>query len=112
MFLETKDLILKSYEEKYVPDAHTNFFSQPETARFVLWKPTENVNEAKSRLERWSQNWSLFFLIIEKSSDICVGYICVDEIEKHIYGHLGICLGLDFKNKGYGSQALTALIEH
>ena len=39
-----------------------------------------------------------------KNTDKCIGYLGVDEIGKNIYGHLGICLGLDFKQKGYGTQ--------
>jgi len=110
--LETKDLILKPYEDKYALDAYKNIFCQKETAKFVLWKPAENIEETKSRLERWSQNWNLFFLIIEKCSNQCIGYLGVDEIEPAIYGRLGIGIGKEFKNKGYGTQALKELIKY
>lgn len=114
MILKTKDLILKPYEEKYARQAHENFFCQKETAKFMLWKPTENVEEAKARLERWSQkqNWEIFLLIHEKSSDKCIGFIGIDDIEVDIYGHVGLCIGLEFKGKGYGTQVLTTLIEY
>ena len=110
--LETKDLILKTYDEKYLSDTYNNFFCQQETAKYLLWKPTTSIEEAKERLERWSKDWNLFYLIIEKKTDTCIGYLGVDKIEKDIYGRLGICLGLYFKNKGYGTQALIALINY
>jgi len=110
--LETKDLILKPYEEKYVLDAYKNIFCQEETARFVLWKPADSVIEVQVKLERWSQNWDLFFLIIEKCSNKCIGYLGVDEIEPKVYGRLGIGIGKEFKNKGYGTQALKELINY
>lgn len=110
--LETQDLKLKPYEEKYLADAYKNFFCQQETAKYLLWKPAENIEEAKERLIRWSQGWNLFWLVIEKNTDRCIGYLGVDEIEKDIYGNLGICLGLNFKRKGYGTQILTSLIEY
>ena len=39
---------LKEYDEKYVLKAHKNFFSSQVTARYVLWKPTENIEEVKN----------------------------------------------------------------
>lgn len=110
--LETKDLILKPYEEKYALKAHENFFCQKETAKYMLWKPTEKVEEARERLERWCKNWKLFYLIHDKSTDEPIGFLGVDEIEPNIYGHLGMCLGLEFKGKGYGYQILKTLIEY
>ena len=110
--LETKDLILKPYEEKYALKAHENFFCQKETAKYMLWKPTEKVEEARERLERWSNSWGIFYLIHDKSTDEPIGFIATQQIEPEVYGHLGICLGLEFKGKGYGSQVLKTLIDY
>lgn len=110
--LETQDLKLKHYKEKYLVDAYKNFFCQQETAKYLLWKPAENIEEAKERLIRWSKDWNMFWLVIEKNTDRCIGYLGVDEIEEGIYGYLGICLGLDFRQKGYGTQLLTSLIAY
>ena len=49
--LETKDLILKPYEAKYVADAYNNIFCNDETAKYVLWKTASNIIETQEKLE-------------------------------------------------------------
>ena len=112
--LETKDLVLKAYEEKYALSAHNNFLSQEETAKYTLWKPTSSVEEAKGKLEYWNSDKDnvLFWLIFEKNKDDAIGFLCASLIDRDIYGNVGIAIGLDYINKGYGSQVLEFLIDY
>lgn len=110
--LETQNLILKPYEEKYAEKTHENFFCQEETAKYMLWKPTQTTEEAKERLERWSNNWKYFWIIHDKTTDEPIGFLGTDEVEPNIYGHLGLCVGLEYKGKGYGSQVLKKCIDY
>ena len=110
--LETQNLILKPYQEKYAQKAHKNFFCQEETAKYMLWKPTQSAEEANERLKRWTNNWKFFWVIHDKATDEPIGFLGVDEIEPKIYGHLGLCIGLKYKGNGYGTQALKACKEY
>ena len=110
--LNTKDLVLKEYEEKYVLSAHNNFLSQEETAKYTLWRPTSSVEEAKAKLEYWNSDKDsvLFWLVFEKNSDAAIGFVSAANLGNGVYGNVGIAIGLDYINKGYGSQVLEALI--
>lgn len=112
--IETKRLYLKEYDEKYAGKAHDNFFCEEETAKYTLWKPTANEEEAKQKLDRWTKvsKISIFWLIHDKISDEPIGFICSHEISPKVYGNLGIAIGLNYIKKGYGSEALEALINY
>ena len=112
--IETKNLILKEYEEKYIKQAHDNFFSSYETAKYVLWKPTKTPIEVKEKIEYWLNEVkvSIFYLIHTKDNDEPIGFVCVNETSPNVYSNLGIAIGENYVNKGYGKEVLTALIEY
>lgn len=112
--IETKRLLLKEYDEKYITQAHENVFSSLETAKYVLWRPTKNPLEVKDKLEYWLNEVkvSVLWLVHKKEDDEVIGFISVDEIEPSIYGNLGIAIGEKFINKGYGSEVLEALLTY
>ena len=112
--LRTKDLIFVSYQDKYAKECHENFLSQAETAKYMLWKTTNNEEEARAKLTAWSSNLrenDVFCLIQEAKSKRIVGFVSFWEIDAGVYGDIGIAIGLDFLKKGYGSQTLSLLIE-
>ena len=111
--IETKNLTLKKYDEKYIEKAHYNFFSSPITSKYVLWKPTQNPSEVKDKIEYWlyEVKVSVFYMIHDRD-DEPIGFVCVDEIEPNVYGNFGIALGEKYVNKGYGSEVLTAIIDY
>lgn len=112
--IETRNLILKDYDEKYIEKAHLNFFSSSNTTKYTLWRPTKNPLEVKNKIEYWLYECktSIFWMIHKKDNDEPIGFICVDEVSPKIYGNLGIAIGEDYVGKGYGSEALNELIEY
>lgn len=112
--LETKNLILKAYDEKYIEKAHDNIFSSLETAKYVLWRPTKSALDVKKKIEYWiyETGCSIFWMAHRKDNDEPIGFICVDEIEPKVYGNLGIAVGEKYIKKGYGSEILKAAIEY
>jgi len=111
---ETKRLFLKEYDEKYIEKAHLNFFSSKETAKYVLWRPTECALDVKNKIEYWLKeaNIDIFFLIHQKEDDEPIGFISVNEIASNVYGDLGIAIGEKFVKKGYGSEVLEEIIKY
>lgn len=112
--IKTKDLKFVKFKDEFAEQCHNNFFCEMETAKYVLWKPTKSIDEAKEKLNFWKENLSLngiLLLIKEFKSNKIIGYICADEIVPNVYGNVGIALGQNFIKKGYGSQALNTLIE-
>ena len=49
---ETKDLILRKAQMDDLEAIYKNFWSSKETAKYMLWKPCENLEEARERLEK------------------------------------------------------------
>lgn len=113
--IRSKDLEFIEYSEEYAKECHENFLSQPETAKYTLWRPTLNEIEAKEKLENWNKSVAdkgVLWLIKEKQTGRIIGFVCVAETEKGVYDHLGIAIGKEFINKGYGSQTLTTLLDY
>ncbi len=111
---KTKDLKFISYQDIYAKECHDNFLCQEETAKYTLWKKTNSEEEAKAKMNFWTSNLGrndIFCLIQEIGSKKIVGFICAGETSTDIYGDVGIAIGLNFIKKGYGSQALGALVE-
>ena len=110
---ETINLVFKPIDIELAPKAHNNFFSQQETAKYLLWKPTNSPDEARGRLERWSaeNDGYYFFLIHEKRTLEPIGYITAQETDRGVYEHFGICLGQDYVSRGYGTEAMCWFLE-
>lgn len=111
----SKDLNFIRYDKKYAEECHKTFMSQEQTARYTLWRPTNNVDEAITKLENWETNvkdCGFFRLIQEKESGQVIGFICTAEVESGVYDHLGIAIGQNFLRRGYGFQTLTAVIDY
>lgn len=112
--IETKRLMLKEYDEKYIEKAHLNFFSSEVTARYVLWRPTKSKEDVKDKIEYWLNELhvDIFWMIHEKESDEPIGFVSSDKIGENVYGDIGIAIGEKYVKKGYGSEVLNELIKY
>lgn len=112
--IETSRLFLKEYDEKYIEKAHNNFFSSKETAKYVLWRPTESPKDVKDKVEYWINecNVSIFWMIHKKDDDEPIGFISVNETSQNIYGNLGIAVGEKYLKMGYASEVMEELIKY
>ena len=111
---ETKRLLLKEYNEKYIEKAHLNFFSSLETAKYVLWRPTKSATDVKNKVEYWINETKIdiFWMIHIKENDEPIGFVSADKISENIYGNIGIVVGEKFVKKGYASEVLKELIDY
>ena len=112
---ETKDLLFEEYNESHIKGAFINFLSSYETAKYTLWKPTESEEETKAKLEYWTsdlKNKDVFWMIREKATSEVVGFICASELSPSVFGGVGLAIGEKFVRRGYGSKALSKLIDY
>lgn len=110
--LETKELILKAAEFEDWQDLYKNIWSRPESAKYMLWKPTCSEEEAKARMERtlaWQKKNELAYTVYEKKSHKAIGFAGMTLIQEGVYEDTGIAVGPDFVGRGYGKQILQAL---
>ncbi len=110
--LETGDLILRKAVPEDAKGLYYNVWSRGETARYMLWKPTESLEAAAIRMEKtmaWQRD-HLAFNIVEKASGQPIGFVGFLEIEPDVYDDTGLALGPEFVGKGYGSQVLREML--
>ena len=114
--LETKDLILKKAEFEDWKTIYYNLWRHKESAKYMLWQPTETDEDAKDRMKRTiafeekPENKYALFVYLKKTGE-AIGFAGMRELERGIYEETGIALGPEFVRKGYGRQILTALLE-
>ena len=112
--IETKDLILKKAELKDLENIYKNFYSENETAKFMLWKPCESLEEAKVFLEkaiRFQKDKPAFFVYLKKTNE-AIGIAGMMETEEGVFEDCGIGIGKLYVGKGYGKQILNALLNY
>lgn len=114
MMIETKDLILAKAKLEDLDSIYNNYWRYEETAKYMLWTPCKNKDEAKDRLEKVIeyQKERLSFFVYEKNTGQAIGMAGLKEIEPTIYEDSGIGIGKDFVGHGYGKQILNALLDY
>ena len=77
--LETKDLILGKAKIEDLNSIFKNYWRSEKTAKYMLWVPQKNLEEAKDRLIRTInyQKENLAFFVYEKKSG-GAGFIRLD----------------------------------
>ncbi|MBD5536050.1 MAG: GNAT family N-acetyltransferase [Lachnospiraceae bacterium] len=111
--MEAKDIRLGKAKLEDWKDLYINIWSRPESARYMLWRVTENEEEAKVRIEKsvaWQEAHEAY-TIYEKKSNQAIGFAGMTEIRPHVWEDTGIALGPDYVHKGYGKQVLRLLME-
>lgn len=112
--IETKDLILDKAKLSDWKEMYKNVWSQPFSAKYMMWNVTTNEKDAQIRMEKTInfQKTHDTYLVYEKASGKAIGFAGVEKVEEGVYQEAGICLGPDYSKKGYGKQILQALIDY
>lgn len=112
--LETKDLILKKAVMEDVYDMYHNIWSEEESAKFMLWTPTNSIEEAIERMPKTIefQKDRIAYWVYEKQSGQAIGFAGMKEIDNRVYEDCGIGIGTRFVGRGYGKQILMALVDY
>ena len=114
MKLVTQDLILKKAVRSDWREIYENLWRHAESAKYMLWEPTESEEEAVARMERtigFQKKNKYAFFIYEKATEKAIGFAGMKEVRPHVYEDTGIALGPDYVRKGYGTQVLNAFLE-
>jgi Acetyltransferases, including N-acetylases of ribosomal proteins len=112
--LETKNLILSKASMNDVYDMYHNIWLQEETAKFMLWVPAKNIEEARDRMIKTIeyQKDRIAYLVYEKQSGQAIGFAGMTELEEKVYEDSGIAIGTKYVGCGYGKQILMALVDY
>ncbi len=115
--LHTERLILRPFKETDAPAMYRNWTYDERVARYCRWYPHESIKVTEELLTMYLDNAAKGFeyqwAITLKGSDEPVGGIdVVDITEDGCTAEMGYVLSYEHWNKGYITEALSAVIEH
>lgn len=112
-YIETDRLILRKARLDDLDDIYNNIWSREEIAKYMLWKTTKNLEDAKIRINKTinyqSRNFAYF--IVLKDSDKVIGFCGFKEIDKDIYEDAGLCIALEYQGIGYAKEVVKKLLD-
>ncbi len=115
--IETKDLILKPIELEDYKGLHKNFYTDKISASFMLWKASETLKDSKlfvqEELDKVKQGNFFSYAMLLKLNREIIGRIhfMISSENSNIIKSIGLGLGQKFTGKGYGTQALSAIVD-
>ena len=107
----TSNLILRKATKNDLNEIYNNVWKHKELAKYMLWKPTDNIDEAKDRLDRtinYQANYDAFFITLRKTGEV-IGFAGIYEEEQDVYEDTGLCISGNYHRKGYGTESVKAL---
>ncbi|MGN0669107.1 MAG: GNAT family N-acetyltransferase [Oscillospiraceae bacterium] len=108
--LETSRLLIRNFEKD---DAHSCFEGwgkDKNLGKYILGYPMEE-EQMKALVSAWSKDENAW-VIVEKESGNCIGYVTVDIPYKALeIGEIGYVIGERFQNKGYAYEAINRIVQ-
>lgn len=116
--LETPRLLIRPFTVNDY-SACFSYLSDPEIALFEAWEPYTTIERAKSFVFSIINNYdketpdSLEWLIAKKVDHTVIGNCGFQIINyRHKYAEIGFIMSKQFWNKGFSTEAITALLEY
>ena len=115
--LETERLILRKLTRDDAYQAFNNWTNDSETTKYVTWKPHGMVENTLELFEKWEKQYDepyTYRWVVEvKELNQIIGTI--DVVHKSIRektAEIGYCYGSKYWGNGYGTEALTRVIDY
>ena len=113
--IETERLSLRQLQMEDVYEYYERLFGDGDVSRYMLFEPhqdmTESLASLERKLERYGEEGFYCWAITEKGEDSLIGLIELlrfEEIDNSC--SFVYMLGCDYWNRGYGTEALKAVI--
>lgn len=113
MEYETQNLILQKPSEEYFYDIWNNIWKDENVAKYMLWKPIFDENEAKERLKKnmnINEGRFLWYIILKETNE-CIGFAGMMKEENNTYEDCGLAIAEKYQGKGYGKEVLNAILD-
>ncbi len=115
--IETSRLILRRFTAEDATAMYENWAKDLEVTKYLTWAPHLSVAESEAVLAEWislyeNQNYYHWAITLKESPDIPIGSIGAVRVDDALnLAHIGYCIGRSWWNRGFTSEALTALID-
>ena len=112
--IKTERLILRKFTVDDASAMFDNWASDERVTRYLTWRPHESPEATKQLLELWCasyENLNTYNWVMEYEGTP-IGNISVVRLnENSEYVELGYCIGYDYWNKGFMTEAAKAVID-
>ena len=110
--LETPRLLLRAFTFEDAPAMYAGWAADPEVTRFLTWLPHESVQVSHDTIGYWLMTNDPTWCVVEKASMRPVGSLSVVSYDlKAETAEAGYCYSRAVWGRGYGAEALRALID-
>lgn len=115
--INTDRLLLRRFEFTDAYDMFKNWANDSAVAKFLTWKPHNNIEVTKEIVEQWVneyENNNIYDWAIEvKEIGEVIGSISIVKLdEKHYSCEIGYCMSRKYWGKGIMSESLKAVIDY
>ena len=114
--LETSRLRLRKLNREDAQHYYTRLAGSEAVSRYMLFQPHKSVEESSASVEKWLARYEsgncYHWVIALKETDELIGVIDLLRIDEETEsGSFAYMLAQDFWGRGYGTEALTAVLE-
>lgn len=115
--IETERLILRKLELSDVESVYNNWCSDKEVSKYVTWDTHQSINDTaeyvKYKVDLYERNYRFDWVVVIKETNEVIGEIdAVKTSVNYSLVELGYCFGSKYWNKGYATEALTAIVKY
>ncbi len=113
--IETNRLLLRPFKVSDAECMFKNWASDERVTKYLTWKPYKNIQEVIKRCAKLEENSKnnddYHWIIVLKEINEPIGDISIINYDKNRkIAEIGYCLGYDYWNKGFMSEALMSII--
>lgn len=113
--IETERLILRRFTEDDVQAAYHNWCSDPETVKYLTWPAHASEEVTRAVLRSWIESYEdpkfYQWAVTIKGAEGPVGSISAVRLDEETEAvEIGYCIGREYRNQGYMTEALKAII--
>ena len=111
-YIETEHLVLRKARSGDLDMIYKNVWSDETLAKFMLWKPALNHEDAEIRMQKTIeyQNKALAYFVCLKENDEPIGFAGIAEESPGVYEDCGVCISAKYQRNGFGKETVNALI--
>ncbi len=110
--VEGKRVRLRKARVEDTEEIFNNVWSREKLAEMMLWVVTDNLEDAKGRMERTidRQKQGPAYFIEYKESGEVIGFAGIMEIAPDVYDDCGICIMEKYQGQGLGTEVISLLV--
>ena len=113
--LTTQRLELRRFKQGDETQMFNNWTSDMRVAKYLSWDPHKTLDDSKAVVEKWmkrSENIDRYDWGIELDGNLIGVINVIGFSERDEWCELGYCMGYNYWNKGYMTEAVKAVINY